>query len=158
MFQREWFTKTLLISKEPLNPSQIDEKQFYHPDELKSSMMNQATFAKRKDKSYHEFLLIEIESEEKIKEIASFVYPYWKGQQQFIYFNDAGDMMFERLFYERSLIYKKVSSNDPKNPTRCTWQLVKRLTNLPTEFLDVTNTQYPFFMSPDFSKYLDIDQ
>jgi hypothetical protein len=33
---------------------------------------------------------------------------------------------------------------------------VKRLTNLPEEF--TTGTQYPFYLSPDFKKYLDIDQ
>ncbi len=155
VFQREWFTKTLLISKDPIDKSKIDEKLFFHPDELKSNMMNQATFVKRRDKEYHEFKLIEIVSQDKVREVASFIYPYWKGQQQYLYFNDEGDMMFERLFFERQQIYQKIP--DKVNPTKCTWKLIKRLTNLPTDFLDVQNTQYPFFMSPNFKYYLDID-
>ena len=63
-------------------------------------------------------------------------------------------MMYERLFFERAQIYEK--EIDKIKPTECKWNLVKRLTNLPTEF--TTGTQYPFYMSPDFELYLDIDQ
>lgn len=63
-------------------------------------------------------------------------------------------MMLEILAFERSTIYKKIQPN--KDSKKCTWQLVKRLTDLPSDFLDINNTQYPFFMSPDFSKYIDI--
>ncbi len=62
VFQREWFTKTLLISKDPIDKSKIDEELFFHQDELKSNLKKQVTFVKRRDKEYHEFKLIEIVS------------------------------------------------------------------------------------------------
>lgn len=58
-------------------------------------------YAKIAQKAYHEFRLIEIASETEVREIASFVYPFWngKGAMQFIYFSENGEFMFERLVY-----------------------------------------------------------
>lgn len=45
--------------------------------------------------------MIEIASETEVRELASFVYPFWngKGAMQFIYFSENGEFMFERLVY-----------------------------------------------------------
>lgn len=64
--------------------------------------------------------------------------------------------MFERLFFNRLMVYKSSSLNDPMRPTRVKWDLIQRITNLPPEFLK--STLHPFFLSPNFEQYLDIDQ
>ncbi len=38
----------------------------------------------------------------------------------------------------------------------CRWELIRRLPNLPGNFL-ASISQYPFYLSPDFKNYLDID-
>jgi|LauGreDrversion4_2_1035121.scaffolds.fasta_scaffold39429_6 hypothetical protein len=96
-------------------------------------MKNQIPYQKKQAKEFREFRLIEIQNEMEVKEIASFVYPFWKGGnlEQYIYFSDNGDYMFERLFFKRFLIYKKVPQGG-KNSSRVKWELVKRISNLPT--------------------------
>ena len=137
----------------------VDENEFFHPEEIQVNIKNQVPFVKYTRKEFHEFKLIELtieDGEPGIKEVASFIYPFWMGQRQFIYFSDDGQLMFERLVYERFLIYRRESLNDDQNPAKCRWVLEQRIANLPSEFLK--NTQFPFFLSPDFQHYLDIDQ
>ena len=72
-----------------------------------------------------------------------------------MYFSENGDYMFERLSYNRFNIYRRIPLNDPNRPAKCKWDLVKRLSNIPSDFL--SQTQHPFYMAPDFMQYLDID-
>ena len=78
VFDREWYPHTLLMSNEPLDSENIDESLFFQSEEIKA-LKNQVPFAKRFDKAYHQFKLIEIVDDREVREIASFVYPYWKG-------------------------------------------------------------------------------
>jgi len=41
-------------------------------------------------------------NEREVKEVASFIYPYWKGKMQFIYVSEDAKYMYERLFFERA--------------------------------------------------------
>lgn len=66
-------------------------------------------FVKKQPKEFRQFRLIEIQNETEVHEIASFIYPFWKGQIQCIYFSEDGEFMYERLFFQRYLIYKKVN-------------------------------------------------
>ena len=95
------------------------------------ALKNQVPFAKRFDKAYHQFKLVEIVNEREVKEVASFTYPFWKEQMQYLYFSEDAKFMYERLFFERAQIYERVNVKDS---AECSWKLVKRLTNLPEEF------------------------
>jgi len=44
--------------------------------------------------------------------VASFTYPYWKKEMQYLYFSEDAKYMYERLFYERAQIYERVNIKD----------------------------------------------
>lgn len=135
VFNREWFSKVLLMSKKPV-AEEIDEMKFFHPDDIKTSIKNQQSFTSYNQKEFREFRLVEIQDETEVREIASFIYPYWKsGGKFYMYFSENGEFMFERLSYSRFHIYRRIPLNDdPNRPSRCRWDLVKRITNIPSEF------------------------
>jgi hypothetical protein len=62
-------------------------------------------------------------------------------------------MMFEGLFLERYQIYKRV---DILGKKMSRWELIRRLPNLPGNYF-ASISQYPFYLSPNFKHYLDID-
>lgn len=155
MYQREWYSKVLLMGNKPTT-EEVDDKDFFSPDDIRTSIKNQLSFASCAPKAYHEFRLIEIESDTYVNEIASFIYPFWKGQKQCLYFSKNGEFMFEILTYSRFHIYRKIPLKDPSRPSRCKWEMVRRISNIPSQFIE--NTQHPFYMAPDFMQYLDIDQ
>jgi len=70
-----------------------------------------------------------------------------------MYFNEDCSMMFEGLFLERYQIYKRV---DIPGKKMCRWELIRRLPNLPGNYF-ASISQYPFYLSPNFQNYLDID-
>ena len=59
-FEREWFSKTLLISKQEVPLSAEEESKFYNSDDLVTSLRKQVPYVKTLGKKYHEFRLIEI--------------------------------------------------------------------------------------------------
>ena len=65
----------------------LQEKNFFTAEDLQTNLQKQIPFVKKTAKDYHEFRLIEIVDEHDVKEIASFIYPYWRGQKQYLYFS-----------------------------------------------------------------------
>ncbi len=122
-FMREWFSKILLISKDPVEED-VNEAEYFHPDDIREKVKGQLPYAKYTSKKFHEFRLIELDIEDGeavVKEVCSFIYPYWQGRMQFIYFSEDGEYMFERLVFQRFLIYRRVSIGDEDRPTRVRW-------------------------------------
>lgn len=70
-----------------------------------------------------------------------------------MYFNEDCSMMFEGLFLDRYQIYKRVDIPAKK---MCRWELIRRLPNFAGNYL-ASISQYPFYLSPNFKNYLDID-
>ena len=150
VFNREWYSKILLMKKSPevskqklVSNEQIETKTFFSYDEWI-------------EKDDREFRLIEILNETEVKVVASFNHPFYRGKKQFMYFSESGEYMHEILDYNRFHIYHKESTRDIMNPNRVTWEQKKRITNLPEEYFK--SCQHAFYLSPDFMQYLDIDQ
>ena len=56
-----------------------------------------------------------------------------------------------RLRYERQFIYSRKEGKDG----RVIWEPTHRFGNIPVDIMNIT--QYPFIFSPNFTKYIDID-
>ncbi len=154
VYNREWYSRILIKSKKPVE--NVDESQFYDPAQTKVHMKSQVSYIKRLDKHFYEFKLIEIISDREVKEHFSFVFPFYAGTLQHMFFSSDLEYMYERLENQREFLYKKVPLNEPSNPTRVKWEIVHRFTSFPQDLLE--NTEHPFILSPDFTQYLDVDR
>lgn len=102
-------------------------------------------------KSFYEYKLIEIVSGKEVKEHLRFVHPYYNGIMQHIYFSADLTYMLERLKYDRSFLY--VRKDEPDGSVQ--WMFRHRFSELPNDLMHIT--QYPFIFSPNFTRYIDID-
>jgi hypothetical protein len=74
------------------------------------------------------------------------------GCNHYLYFNEDATLMLERLPFQRIYLYQRRYLPD----TECQWAEPTPLRSFPSDLLK--HTQYPFVMSPDFSKYIDLNR
>lgn len=85
VYDREWSSKILLKSIEPVEG--IDDSTFFDPNQTKAHMKSQVSYIKKTPKTFHEYKLIEIINEREVKEHLSFVFPFYNGTLQHMFFS-----------------------------------------------------------------------
>lgn len=119
-------------------------------------MKSQVSYIKKTSKTFHEYKLIEIISEREVKEHLSFIFPYYNGTVQHMFFSSDLQYMHEKLVNARQFMYKRVNAGDHENPTRVKWEMVVRFNQYPTDLNN--HSQANYILSPDFTQYLDVDR
>jgi hypothetical protein len=152
---------------------------------IQANMPHQKNYIKNLYKQFYEFKLIEIMSDQDVKEHLSFVFPHYevppvtqkikedsddsddnqenkqvdqrrKNPMQHLFFSEDMQFMLEMLSNARVFMYRRVHMRDRTNDTRVRWELYRRFKQFPTDLQEIT--QYPYIFSPDFSMYLDVDR
>lgn len=132
VYRENWYTKLLIRKKHPIKEN-LD--QHYFGKHEQPHLKNQIPFISSIEKEFYEFKLIEITSETSIKEHCTFVHPFYKGQEQFLYFSDTTDLMIERLANQRVFLYRKTPLNTG-NHVR--FDMVHRFHDFPLDLLEST--------------------
>ena len=80
MFMSGLYEKSLLVSKEPLNKDETMLAQYFGLEMLQEKFDSQITYVKshNDEKEFHEFRIIEIIDDKKVKEIYQFIHPKYK--------------------------------------------------------------------------------
>lgn len=66
----------------------MKDEQFFEADMLRTSLENNQPYIKVMTKTFHNFKMIEIANEYEVKELFTFVHPYYgDGKYQRIYFS-----------------------------------------------------------------------
>jgi hypothetical protein len=110
VYKKEWYSKILLRSKEPLK--NVDESQYHGHGGSEEHLDHQETYHHSIKKEFYQFKVIEIISPTEVKEHLSFVHCIQPNSMNYIYFSSDLKYMYERLKFERHFLYLRVDQQD----------------------------------------------
>ena len=158
VYKKEWYPKILLKKRTPIK--NFDDSHYQGHGGSEEHLPNQVTLNHSIKKEFFEFRVIEIITDKDIKEHFSFVHCLTTEPttMQYIYFSEDLKYMYERLKFERHFLYERVEPKQgvlPGSKNEVSWKQIHRFHKLPLDILRLS--EYPFIFSPNFKKYLDLD-
>jgi len=130
-YERGYYDKVLLVRKE--EKEGFDESAFFEKNgfQFNAQLPGQVTFNKALGKTFHEYMLIEIDHSTDVKVHFKFYHPKYNTEQMLL-FNEDNEIMLEMI--KGNYAYKVILYE--KNRTYgefVDWNIIRQLENFPDE-------------------------